>query len=139
MSLRAKTERARALYADGMQRLYSMFAGGAAGAALLILRTCAGSSLLILESAHGHFASPSWTALGVGAIVLMLGVGVLTPIACAIGGLIEAYYIFHASGTDEWQAVFALALFLALALLGPGAFSIDAKLFGRRLIVPGED
>jgi uncharacterized membrane protein YphA (DoxX/SURF4 family) len=92
--------------------------------------------LLVCASVHGHMASPGWTVLVVGAIVLLIAVGALTPIACVAGGLIEAYYIPHSAGTDEWQAVFALMIFLALALLGPGAFSIDARLFGRRLIVP---
>jgi hypothetical protein len=38
---RAKTQCAPSLYAAGMQRLFSMFAGGAAGVALVILRVCA--------------------------------------------------------------------------------------------------
>ncbi len=116
-----------------------MFAGGTAGIALVILRVCAGGALIVCASTHGHLASLSWTSLGVGAIVLSLGVGVLTPAACSAGGLFEAYYILHPSGTDGWQDVFALMVFLALALLGPGAFSVDARLFGRRLIVPGQD
>ncbi len=137
--LRAKTRRAQPPYAGLMQRLFFMFAGGAAGIALLILRGCAGGSLLACAFTHGYFSSPSWTLLGVGAIVLLLGVGALTPLACAIGGLIEVYYMLHSSGTDGWQAIFALMIFVALALLGPGAFSIDAKVFGRRLIVPSQD
>jgi uncharacterized membrane protein YphA (DoxX/SURF4 family) len=127
------------LYAEHVQRLFFMFAGGTAGIALLILRVCASGSLLVCAYTHGYFASPSWTLLGVGAIVLLLCVGALTPLACTVGGLIEVYYILHSSGTDEWPAVFALMMFVALALLGPGAFSIDAKLFGRRLIVPSQD
>jgi hypothetical protein len=85
-----------------------MFAGGTAGVALVILRMCAGGALLVCASTHGHLASLSWTSLALGAIVLSLGVGVLTPITCSAGGLFEAYYILHTSGTDYWLAVVAL-------------------------------
>jgi hypothetical protein len=76
---------------------------------------------------------------GVAAIVLLLGVGILTPVACAIGGLIQAYCVAHSTGVEGWQAACTLMVFVALGLLGPGAFSIDARLFGRRLIVPSRD
>ena len=116
-----------------------MFAGGMAGVALLILRACACGFLLLCASTHAQLASLSWTLFGVAAIVLLLGVGVLTPVACAVGGLIQAYCMAHGAGAEVWQAVCTLMVFLALSLLGPGAFSIDARLFGRRLIVPSRD
>jgi hypothetical protein len=116
-----------------------MFPGGSAGIALLILRFCAGGSLLMCALDHGQFHSAGWTTLGIGAILLLIGVGTLTPIACTVGALIEAFYALSSRGTSELQAVFALLVTIALGLLGPGAFSIDARLFGRRLIVPGQD
>jgi hypothetical protein len=116
-----------------------MFPGGSAGIALLILRFCAGGSLLMCALDHGQFHSAGWTTLGIGAILLLIGVGTLTPIACTVGALIEAFYALSGRGTSELQAVFALLVTIALGLLGPGAFSIDARLFGRRLIVPGQD
>lgn len=122
-----------------MQRLFFMFAGGTAGIALLALRVCGAGSLAVCAVTHGLFAVPGWTLLGVGAILVLLGVGFMTPIACVAAGLIETYCLRNASGIDEWQMVFALLVFVALGLIGPGAYSVDAKLFGRRLIVPDED
>jgi len=119
-----------------MQRLFSMFPDGWAGLALIILRAGAGGSLLAIALTHAHLVAPSWTGIWVATVVLLLGVGALTPITCAIGILIEALTLSHSVGLDLWQAVLGIMLFLALALLGPGAFSLDAKLFGRRLIVP---
>jgi uncharacterized membrane protein (DUF441 family) len=114
-----------------------MFPGGSAGIALLILRFCAGGSLLMCALDHGQF--PWWTTLGIGVILLLIGVGILTPIACTVGALIEAFYALSSHGINEWQAVFTLLVTIALGMLGPGAFSIDARFFGRRLIVPDQD
>jgi hypothetical protein len=122
-----------------MQRLFFMFAGGAAGLALLILRVCGAGSILIYAATHGSCSSPSWPVLGIGAILILIITGFITPIACAVAALTEIYYLRNASGADQWPMVFTLLVFVALGLLGPGAYSVDAKLFGRRLIVPDED
>ena len=103
---------------------------------MMILRVSAASSLLLCAFTRGQLASPSWAVFGLGSILILMGVGALTPVACAVGALVEAYYILHSHGTDELQAILALLVTVALALLGPGAFSLDAKLFGRRLIIP---
>jgi hypothetical protein len=122
-----------------VQRLFSMFPGGSAGIALLILRFCAGGSLLMCALDHGQVLSVGWATLGIGAILLLIGVGTLTPIACIAGAFIEAFYALSSRGPNEWQTVFALLVTISLGLLGPGAYSVDARLFGRRLIVPGQD
>jgi hypothetical protein len=126
-------------YAEWMQRLFSMFAGGTAGVALLILRMCACGFLVICACSHLQVAYSAWPLIGVAITTLLLGFGVFTPIACIAGGLVELYCMPHVVGADLWQAVGTLMVFVALGLLGPGAYSIDAKLFGRRLIVPGKD
>jgi hypothetical protein len=116
-----------------------MFPGGSAGIALLILRFSVSGSLLMCALDHGQYHPAGWTTLGIGVILLLIGVGILTPIACTVGALIEAFYALSSHGINEWQAVFALLVTIALGMLGPGAFSIDARLFGRRLIVPDHD
>ncbi len=109
------------------------------GVALLLLRLCAGGSLLAAMVGPDLFGTPSWMLVAVAAILVLLGVGFLTPVTCVIAALIEAYYISHHSGIEQLLAVIGLMLFVALTLLGPGAFSVDARLFGRRLIIPDED
>lgn len=106
---------------------------------LLILRSSAGGSLFVYAFTQAQTGSPGWPLFGVGAVVVLILIGALTPVACIIGGLIEAYYISHDAVTSGSHSLFALMMLLSLALLGPGAYSIDAKLFGRRLIIPDED
>jgi uncharacterized membrane protein YphA (DoxX/SURF4 family) len=68
--------------------------------------------------------------------------GFLTPICCgltAIGNVIIALVPLLSSQTPAVASSIAhlnlAVISLALALLGPGAFSLDARLFGRREII----
>lgn len=100
-----------------MQRLFSSFPDGPPGAGLLILRiTVAAGMLLQTGSAMALFVAAPLVA------------GFMTPAVAAVAAVIALLY----------DAPFVAATALALALLGPGAFSVDARLFGRREIVIDE-
>jgi hypothetical protein len=116
-----------------------MFPGGMAGLGLILLRLCAVSSLLTIAFSRGSLAFASWIGVGLGMLSLMMVVGALTPAACAIGALVETSSLIHRQGSDARYIVFALLVTAALGLLGPGAFSIDARVFGRRLITGDAD
>jgi hypothetical protein len=75
-----------------------------------------------------------WT---VGAAVVALCLGFLTPLAAAIAFLIQ----FAGLMTEALHAevIAPLVNAVALSLLGPGAYSVDARLFGRRVIVLSDD
>ena len=62
-----------------------------------------------------------------GATLLLLGF--LTPIVAVVTGLIGLVVAF--SNFDHVELVVLAGV---IALLGPGAFSIDARLFGRRQV-----
>ena len=69
-------------------------------------------------------------------------IGILTPVAGVLFGL-EAlgvgFSILPAPSPNLFDAklslVFAAIMTVAIVLLGPGAFSLDARLFGRREII----
>jgi putative oxidoreductase len=67
-----------------------------------------------------------------GAAALLL-VGLWTPVAGVVMAVAELCLAFlHA--TDSWTHIMLGALGAALAMLGPGAWSVDARLFGRKRI-----
>ena len=85
----------------------------------------------------------SW-ALGLLALAggVALLAGFLTPIAGAAAGLSTVYLAATwdpspapAFFIDRFPALLVLAVSAALAMLGPGAHSLDAYLFGRREIL----
>lgn len=119
-----------------MRRLFSNFARGWPGVGLLLIRMAAGVSLVI----HGlqTFAvseTPaslvlSLLAIGDGALILA---GLWTPIAgfFVIGIAIAQTIVHH---ENPYPAILLATIGAALALVGPGALSMDAWLFGWRRI-----
>jgi putative oxidoreductase len=72
--------------------------------------------------------------LGAGAGILLLA-GLWTPIAGALVMVIELLNVFSQAG-DPWIPILLGTLGAALALLGPGGWSVDAYLFGWKRIDP---
>ena len=64
---------------------------------------------------------------------LLLLAGLWTPIAGALVAVIELSNTFSQPG-DPWTNILLGTLGAALALLGPGAWSVDACLFGWKRI-----
>jgi uncharacterized membrane protein YphA (DoxX/SURF4 family) len=60
---------------------------------------------------------------------LFLLAGLWTPIAGTLVAVIEVWKIFLHVG-DPWLYILLATFGAALALLGPGAWSVDARLFG---------
>jgi hypothetical protein len=72
-------------------------------------------------------------AAGAGALLLA---GFWTPVAGALVATVETWKIFLHPG-DLWICILLGTLGAALAMLGPGAWSVDARLFGwKRVDLP---
>jgi len=119
-----------------LQRLFSTFPDGWPGTGLLLLRLALGAVLIHhaipgLSGVHGPDpATWQWAAAG-GALLLLAGLW--TPVAGVLVGMIELWIAFFQPG-DPWPPLLVASLGLGLAMLGPGAWSIDARLCGRKRI-----
>ena len=118
-----------------MQRLFSMFPVGGAGLGLLILRLCA-AAMLVNPILKSTVTLPFWAAAALIVINISLCIGAFTPVGCIASALAQIAMLFCNIDRDLYELAFSLGVTTALFLLGPGAFSVDCRLFGRRLILP---
>ncbi len=120
-----------------MRRLYSTFADGWPGAGLLLMRVVVGSALVVRASLRlwsdlppMNVTIPAVLLMGAG---ILLIAGLWTPIVGTSIALIEIWKILTVAG-DKWVWLLLGTAAVALAMLGPGRWSIDARLFGWRRI-----
>jgi hypothetical protein len=130
-----------------LQRTFSSFPAGWAGTALLVLRVVVGASaiaesFLAIAVAHPLLALVIRSLVVVAGLALMLGF--LTPIASTLIASVGAAMLVCTCAAvlhllDAPMALFELVVMgAALAILGPGATSFDARLYGRREVRIGK-
>lgn len=109
-----------------MQKLFTTFPAGAPGVALLLLR-CA------LAAAHIFLVEAPLTIRLIVSILMCLGL--LTPLVAPIAAIVTLVCIWLDSNADPALCALLAVHAGALSMLGPGAYSLDSRLFGRRLVV----
>lgn len=141
-----------------MQRILGDFLGGRAAVGLLVLRVVVGLGLMMhgwnkIQNPFGWMNKPgapsdipgfmqALAALGEFGGGLGLIVGLLTPLAAlgVIFTMLGAYFISHqgdpwikpgAKGTWELASLYFI-MALTILLTGPGRYSLDAIIFGKK-------
>ena len=118
-----------------MRRLFSTFAHGSPGVGLLVMRLVGGTAFVARAAAT--LDGGPWIAMAVAVPAIVAGLfllaGLWTPIAGSLVAAIGIWFAFiHAD--DPLASLLLATIGAALALVGPGAWSIDARLFGWKRI-----
>ena len=122
-----------------MRRLYSTFAQGLPGLGLLLIRlaigvtACAHGTGLFTAGAPPHFLLVALLHVGLGALLI---IGLWTPVAGTLLALI-AFADAYTFAAARWYWTSAGTIAAAVALIGPGRWSVDARLFGWKRIEIG--
>jgi len=96
------------------------------------MRFIVGSTLIVrnvmtlLSGGSIHLTVLSFLLIAAG---LLLVIGLWTPVAGTVMAAIEVWKIFFLAD-NVWLYILLGTFGAALALLGPGAWSVDARLFG---------
>ena len=128
-----------------LQRLFSTFPNSWPGFGLLLLRLGVGVALIYagISGLLGPLEEPITLVRdligGAGGIFLLAGLW--TPAAgalVAIDELVGAFSVSSSQHDGRLIHIFLAVLAASVAMLGPGAWSIDARLFGRMRFKMGD-
>jgi uncharacterized membrane protein YphA (DoxX/SURF4 family) len=99
-----------------------------------MIRLCLADTLLVHASQLGPLAPLFWWVPILVLIVAALGAGLMTGFGCFLYCTAEIAFLVSAKNFDLTILILNIPVAIALALLGPGAYSLDARIFGRRVI-----
>jgi uncharacterized membrane protein YphA (DoxX/SURF4 family) len=119
-----------------LRRLYSTFAGGWPGIGLLLMRLVVGAVVLLRASWQVWSVPPLQATLTFASLAgpgLLLVAGIWTPLAGIAVAAIEVSQIIT-SDADVFVCLLTGTMGVALAMLGPGRWSFDARRFGWKRI-----
>jgi len=122
-----------------LRRLFSTFARGWPGIGLVVLRVVLGITLIwravgrLSGDPSTHMTVLSLLGIGAGLLLLM---GLWTPVAATLVAAVQVWKICWKIG-DPWIYILLGTIAVAVAMLGPGFWSVDARLYGwKRIDLP---
>jgi uncharacterized membrane protein len=111
-----------------------MFPTGAAGLALVLLRVSVAAMLVTNVIPSEDPTVHMWELAGIGLLVTALCLGIFTPVVSVLSCCVEIAALSDLRELGVTHLMASILITASLAMLGPGAYSIDARMFGRRLV-----
>jgi len=127
-----------------LQRTFSMFPGGWPGLGVFLLRASVGVAMAAYGYSHLISQDSGLATMAVAILAIAIGLslvlGYLTIFLSVLAALIGiSVALAWLPGSDpiavRVSSVFTSIMAVAISCLGPGAFSLDARRYGRREII----
>lgn len=115
-----------------MKHAFLVFPGGSTGAALLLLRLAV--SVALLAPTVGSVPLHPSIAIASYLLAFVVGIGLYTRVVALVSVTLPIAVAIAAAGLPSAALISFSLQAVAVALVGPGAISIDALLFGRRTV-----
>jgi hypothetical protein len=116
-----------------------MFPTGLPGLALVLLRLSVAGAILWTCLLIVFPVMPVWTWVMLVTALAALCAGFLTPYVASCAALLNAWVLFSLEAEQKSAVAIFLLAALSLAIIGPGAYSVDARLYGRRRVLIPRD
>jgi len=123
-----------------MRGPFFTFLRGAQGVALILLRLSVAFTLFVSIDGHSPYAlisasaGSTWTMILLGCLAAMVCSGFMTGVTTVVCAILQAAVVI-AGGIDAGALYLPISNAMVLALLGPGEYSVDAHLFGPRVLM----
>lgn len=113
-----------------------MFPAGGAGLGLALLRCSLAVALADTAPPEPLLTSPTWWLPALVVICGALLLGILTPVFGFAAVAVAMTALIVDAGSCWPQGLQVLLMASALLLIGPGAYSLDARIYGRHRLFP---
>lgn len=110
-----------------------MFPTGLVGVALFVLRVSVALTIVVNAAEYWALATSSLIIVAFVLAALSLCLGLLTPYFSLLSALLQTGVLVYAGG-NRFQLVTSIVGCGIISVLGPGAYSMDSRIFGRRLL-----
>lgn len=93
-------------------------------------------ALLVVDGIAYRDGPSAFVVILSSVVAFCLILGVLTPYAAVVAAALD---LFHLHVKNPGHAIVAVIISLSIAALGPGAYSLDCRIFGRHVVTLPSD
>lgn len=96
-------------------------------------------ALLVVDGIAYRDGPSAFVVILSSVVAFCLILGVLTPYAAVVAAALDLFHLHVKNPGEMFHAIVAVIISLSIAALGPGAYSLDCRIFGRHVVTLPSD